>query len=101
MAAKKKRVRTRDVVAEGLYIASAATRLSLKNTILVHILAEGEDFDPDRYLDEARAALLTLAEEAEDATTVTRRTVPSESITPLPSPPAPPNPSTVVISPTS
>ncbi|WP_448390207.1 asparagine synthase [Microbacterium aurum] len=65
MAAKKKRVRTRDVVAEGLYIASAATRLSLKNTILVHILAEGEDFDPDRYLDEARAALLTLAEEAE------------------------------------
>lgn len=65
MAAKKKRVRTRDVVAEGLYIASAATRLSLKNTILVHILAEGEDFDPDRYLDEARVALLTLAEEAE------------------------------------
>lgn len=63
--AGKKRVRTRDVVAEGLYIASAATRLSLKNTILVHILAEGEDFDPDRYLPEARAALETLAAEAE------------------------------------
>ncbi len=40
MAASSKRVRTRDVVAEGLYIASAATRLSLKNTILVHILAD-------------------------------------------------------------
>lgn len=62
---KGKRVRTRDVVAEGLYIASAATRLSLKNTILVHILAEGEDFDADRYLGEARDALETLAAEAE------------------------------------
>lgn len=61
----RKRVRTRDVVAEGLYIASAATRLSLKNTILVHILAEGEDFDADRYLGEAREALETLAAEAE------------------------------------
>lgn len=57
----EKRVRTRDVVAEGLYIASAATRLSLKNTILVHILAEGEDFDLDRYLPEAKEALETLA----------------------------------------
>ena len=62
---KKKRARTRDIVAEGLYIASAATRLSLKNTILVHILAEGEDFDPERYLPEARAALEALAAEAE------------------------------------
>lgn len=61
----KKRVRTRDVVAEGLYIASAATRLSLKNTILVHILADGEDFDPDRYVPEAREALEALAVEAE------------------------------------
>ncbi|MBN9178161.1 MAG: asparagine synthase [Microbacterium sp.] len=63
--AKKKRARTRDIVAEGLYIASAATRLSLKNTILVHILAEGEDFDLERYLPEARAALEALAAEAE------------------------------------
>ncbi len=62
---KKKRVRTRDVVAEGLYIASAATRLSLKNTILVHTLADGEDFDAERYVPEARAALEALAAEAE------------------------------------
>lgn len=66
MADRRRRVRTRDVVAEGLYIASAATRLSLKNSILVHILAEGEDFEPERFLDDARAALLALAAEAED-----------------------------------
>lgn len=66
MVGQRKRVRTRDVVAEGLYIASAATRLSLKNRILVHILAEGEDFDADRYVPEAREALLELAVEAED-----------------------------------
>ncbi len=65
MADKRRRVRTRDVVAEGLYIASAATRLTLKNAILMHILADGEDFNSDRYLPEARAALLSLAEEAE------------------------------------
>lgn len=63
---KRKRVRTRDVVAEGLYIASAATRLKLKNAILVHILALGEDFHPNEYLDDARAALTALAEEAEE-----------------------------------
>lgn len=65
MAEQMKRMRTRDVVAEGLYIASAATRLSLKNSILVHILALGEDFDPDRFVGDARAALLALADEAE------------------------------------
>lgn len=65
MAAKQKRVRTRDVVAEGLYIASAATRLRLKNSILVHILAEGEDFDAAHFVEDAREALLVLAAEAE------------------------------------
>jgi len=71
--ADQKRVRTRDVVAEGLYIASAATRLSLKNTILVHILADGEDFDLDRYLPEAKAALEVLAAEAEQDAARTER----------------------------
>ncbi len=65
MAEKQKRERTRDVVAEGLYIASAATRLSLKNRMLMHILAEGEDFDVDRYVPEARQTLLELADEAQ------------------------------------
>ncbi|MFT3797297.1 asparagine synthase [Microbacterium sp.] len=60
-----RRMRTRDVVAEGLYIASAATRLSLKNAILMHVLAGGENFAVDRYLPEAREILETLAAEAE------------------------------------
>lgn len=59
------RVKTRDVVAEGLYIASAATRLALKNRILVHILADGDDFEADRFLADARETLLSLAAEAE------------------------------------
>jgi hypothetical protein len=63
---KPHKVRTRDVVAEGLYIASAATRLSLKNRILVDILVRGDDFDPDHFLPEAKEALLTLAAEAEE-----------------------------------
>nr|WP_241748113.1 asparagine synthase [Microbacterium aquimaris] len=49
-----------------MYIASAATRLTLKNRILVHILAEGEDFDSDRFLPEAREALMMLAAEADE-----------------------------------
>lgn len=59
------RVKTRDVVAEGLYIASAATRLALKNRILVHILVDGDDFDSDAFLPDARDTLLGLAAEAE------------------------------------
>ncbi|MDJ1114622.1 asparagine synthase [Microbacterium sp. LX3-4] len=61
----KQRAKTRDVVAEGLYIASAATRLALKNRILVHILVDGDDFDSDAFLADAREALLGLADEAE------------------------------------
>ncbi|MFT4215354.1 MAG: asparagine synthase [Microbacterium sp.] len=61
----RRRPRTRDIVAEGVYIASAATRLSLKNAILMHVLAGGEDFDFDIYLPEARSILESLADEAE------------------------------------
>ncbi|MFV0374086.1 asparagine synthase [Microbacterium sp.] len=59
------RARNRDVVAEGMYIASAATRLDLKNRILVHMLVDGDTFDADSLLPEARESLLALAEEAE------------------------------------
>ncbi len=65
MVGSRKRQREADVVAEGLYIAAAATRLRLKNSILMHILAEGEDFDVERFLPDARATLLTLAGEAD------------------------------------
>lgn len=54
--------------AEGLYIAVAATRLLLKNRIVVELLNENRDYDGDHYLDAARDALLELAEESrEDA----------------------------------
>ncbi|MDF2579518.1 MULTISPECIES: asparagine synthase [Microbacterium] len=65
MATRQARTKSSEIVAEGLYIASAATRLALKNAILVDILADGRDFEPDRFLDDARDALISLAEEAE------------------------------------
>jgi hypothetical protein len=54
------------MVAEGVYVASAATRLSLKNRILVETIAGGEDFEVDRFVPVARETLLGLAEEAEE-----------------------------------
>jgi hypothetical protein len=65
LATRQARTKSSEIVAEGLYIASAATRLALKNAILVDILADGRDFEPDRFLDDARDALTSLAEEAE------------------------------------
>ncbi|WP_394278778.1 asparagine synthase [Microbacterium sp.] len=62
---ENQRVKTRDVVAEGLYIASAATRLALKNRILVHILVDGDDFDSEAFVPDARETLLNLAAEAD------------------------------------
>ncbi len=58
-------VRVRDLVAEGVYVAAAATRLALKNKILVEILAGGADFDVDRFIPDARDTLLSLAAEAD------------------------------------
>jgi len=57
--------RVRDVVAEGLYIAAAATRLALKNRILVETISDGENFDFAHFLPEARGTLLALAAEAD------------------------------------
>ncbi|MEH3089947.1 MAG: asparagine synthase [Microbacterium arborescens] len=65
MATRQARIKSSEIVAEGLYIASAATRLALKNAILVDILADGKDFEADRFLDDARQALTALADEAE------------------------------------
>ena len=58
-------VRVKDLVAEGVYVAAAATRLALKNKILVDILASGADFDVDRFVPDARETLLELADEAD------------------------------------
>lgn len=54
-----------EIVAEGVYIAAAATKLALKNTILVHSLTGEDDFTIDHYLDIARDTLLDLAAEAQ------------------------------------
>jgi len=62
---RAKRPKLDDIVAEGVYIAAAATRLALKNRILVDILAQGEGFDADRFLPDAKETLLSLAAEAE------------------------------------
>lgn len=61
-----KKPRVRDVVAEGVYIAAAATRLALKNRILVETLAGGGNFDVDLFVPEARETLLGLASEADE-----------------------------------
>ncbi len=59
------RPKSADIVAEGVYLASAVTRLRLKNSILMYVLAEGQDFDVDHFVGVAREALLALATEAE------------------------------------
>lgn len=65
-AEKHGKLKVRDMVADGLYVAAAATRLDLKNRILVDTIARGEDFDVDHFVIDARDSLLTLAIEAED-----------------------------------
>ncbi|MEN2740582.1 asparagine synthase [Microbacterium sp. X-17] len=62
---RTKRPTLAEVVADGLYIAAAATRLALKNHILVEALARDEDFDVERLVPEARAILEGLAAEAD------------------------------------
>lgn len=62
---RPKKMKLGDMVAEGVYVASAATRLTLKNAILVQTIAGDGEFDVDRFLPEARDTLLGLATEAE------------------------------------
>lgn len=59
--------RTADAIAEGLAIATAAARLTVKNQILVGTIARGGTFDIDHYMSEARAALLAMAHESDEA----------------------------------
>lgn len=59
--------RTSDAVAEGVSIAAAAARLSVRNRILVDTIAGGGAFDPAVYAAFARETLLSLAEEQERA----------------------------------
>lgn len=59
--------RTADAIAEGVAIATAAARLTVKNHILVGTIAQGGAFDADKYIGDARDALLAMATEAEEA----------------------------------
>lgn len=54
-------------VAEGVSIALAAARLTIKNHILVDTISEGDAFDPDHVRTVARDTLEALAREAEKA----------------------------------
>ncbi|WP_229663206.1 asparagine synthase [Microbacterium album] len=59
--------RNAEAIEEGVAIAMAAARLSVKNTILVSTISLGESFDPEHFTDAARDTLLGLADEAEQA----------------------------------
>ncbi|MFT4135404.1 asparagine synthase [Microbacterium sp.] len=65
MSEERTRPKNADIVAEGVYLAAAVTRLKLKNSILMYVLAEGKDFDVDHFVVVAREALLALADEAD------------------------------------
>ncbi|BDZ39473.1 asparagine synthase [Microbacterium suwonense] len=59
--------RTADAIGEGVAIATAAAKLAVKNQILVGTIARGGAFEIDHYMDVARAALLSMAKESDDA----------------------------------
>jgi hypothetical protein len=59
--------RSADAVAEGVSIAAAAARLSVRNRILVDTIAGGGAFDPAVYAAFARETLVGLAEEQDRA----------------------------------
>jgi hypothetical protein len=67
VAAAPARPKLAEIVSEGLYIASAAIRLSLKNRILMDTIGGGAGYDVDKFIPDARAALITLADEADAA----------------------------------
>jgi hypothetical protein len=58
---------TSDAVAEGVAIAAAAARLTVRNRILMDTIAGGGTFDPAVFAAFTRDTLLSLAEEQERA----------------------------------
>lgn len=59
--------RTKEAIAEGLSIATAAARLAVRNRILVETIARGGQFDGDVFAEFARAILSALADEQDQA----------------------------------
>jgi hypothetical protein len=65
--------KTSDAVAEGVSIASAAARLTVRNHILVETIAHDESFDLDQLAPFARESLVALAEEQEEAAALAKK----------------------------
>ncbi|MDZ8276754.1 asparagine synthase [Microbacterium aquimaris] len=65
--------RNADAIAEGVSIAAAAARLTVRNRILVDTIARNEPFDPERVAPFARETLLALATEQEAAADLARK----------------------------
>ncbi|MDU0346871.1 asparagine synthase [Microbacterium sp. KSW2-29] len=59
--------RTKEAIVEGLSIATAAARLTVRNRILVDTIARGGQFDNDVFADFARSTLRSLADEQDQA----------------------------------
>lgn len=59
--------RTKDAIAEGLSIATAAARLTIRNHLLVETIARGGHFDGDAFAEFARRTLRALADEQDQA----------------------------------
>ena len=65
--------KTSDAVAEGVSIASAAARLTVRNHILVETIANDESFDVDVIGPYAQQTLIALAAEQEQAADLARK----------------------------
>ena len=65
--------RTSDAIGEGLSIAWAAARLTVRNHILVETIAHDEPFELDRFAPFARHTLVALADEQQAAADLVRR----------------------------
>ncbi|GAA1972637.1 asparagine synthase [Microbacterium pumilum] len=65
--------KTADAIAEGVSIASAAARLSVRNHILVETIANDEPFEVEGIAPYAQATLIALADEQDAAADLVRR----------------------------
>lgn len=65
--------RTAEAIAEGLSIAHAAARLTIRNRILVDTISGGESFDSEHFTQFARETLLALADEQQTAAELAQR----------------------------
>ncbi|GAA3014589.1 asparagine synthase [Microbacterium aurantiacum] len=65
--------KTADAIAEGVAIATAAARLTVRNHILVETIAHGAPFDPDAFAPFAHDTLIALADEQQQAGDLARR----------------------------